>query len=79
MRTLPYSYNLCTPQLFSIVDALRTVARETPRILAIAEMLSPVLCTRLAVAFCSSVWAGGCPFWFLWPWLFAVRLWCVQI
>ena len=62
MRTLPYSYNLCTPQLFSIVDALRTVARETPRILAIAEMLSPVLCTRLAVAFCSSVWAGAAHF-----------------
>ena len=43
------------------VIVLRTVARETSRILAIAEMLSPALRSFLAVSFCSSVRAWGRP------------------
>lgn len=43
------------------VIVLRTVARETSRILAIAEMLSPALRSFLAVSFCSSVRAWGLP------------------
>ena len=43
------------------MDALRTVARETPRILAIDETLCPEARKRRAVAFCSSVRAGGLP------------------
>ena len=43
------------------MDALRTVARETPRTLAIDETLCPEARKRRAIAFCSAVRAGGLP------------------
>ena len=51
----------CNRTVLYAVTALRTVARDTSRILAIAETLSPALCSFLAVSFCSSVSAWGLP------------------